>query len=202
MKKFFLMSALLMCVSGVIGQSRFGIKGGLNLANEYSRIDNQSATTDVAASFHITGYFDGRVSRGFSIQPGLSLQGKGGRYEANGQKFTDRLLYLEIPVNFLGRVQAGRGEVFFGGGPYLAYGLDARVKYERNATHIEWGSNPDQLNPFDAGLGILAGYTFNSGLSLSLSNSIGFVNISNQEGGASFRNQVVSISIGYEFGRR
>ncbi|MFD2595650.1 outer membrane beta-barrel protein [Sphingobacterium griseoflavum] len=188
-------------VAATSAQSTFGVRTGLNLATEYVRQNNQSSTTKIAPSFHLTGYYDARVSPGFSIQPGLSLQGKGGKSDLGGEVLTDKLLYLEVPVNFLGRVQAGNGEVFFGGGPYIAYGVSARVTSGRNARHLAFGKEPDQLNPFDAGLGFMTGYRFAHGLVLSLSSSAGFVNIGNIEG-TTFQNRVTSFSIGYEFSKR
>lgn len=202
MNKNLLAVALLIgAATTVSAQSTFGLRAGLNLATEYAKQNNQSSTTKIAPSFHIAGYYDARVSQGFSIQPGLSLQGKGGKSDLNGETLTDKLLYVEVPVNFLGRVQAGNGEVFFGGGPYLAYGVSARVTSGRNAQHLEFGNDPDQLKPFDAGLGFMTGYKFFNGLVLSLSSSAGFVNIGNIEG-TTFQNRVMSFSIGYEFSKR
>ncbi|GGH27630.1 PorT family protein [Sphingobacterium alkalisoli] len=200
MKKTCLAVAALLCSAGLYAQSSFGIKGGLNLASEYARMDNQSSTTKILPSFHVGAYYDARVSSGFSIQPGVLLQGKGGRFEDGGETLSDKFLYLEVPINFLGRVSAGSGEVFFGGGPYLAYGLSAKVTSGRSSIHMEWGSQPNQLNRFDAGLGFLAGYRFFNGLVLSLNSTAGFINMSNLD--ATFQNRVSSISIGYEFGTR
>ncbi|KGE15939.1 outer membrane beta-barrel protein [Sphingobacterium deserti] len=202
MKKLFLASVLVFGIAtGLLAQSNFGIRGGLSLASEYSRENNRSATTKIAPSFHLTGYYDAQISQGFSIQPGLSLQGKGGRYDVNSESFTDRLLYLEVPVNFLGRIQAGNGDLFFGGGPYIAYGLSARVTSRGDSRRVDFGQGPHQLKRFDAGLGFLAGYRFLNGLVLSISSSAGVLNIGNTDG-TKFLNRVTSFSVGYEFGRR
>ncbi|WP_156307972.1 outer membrane beta-barrel protein [Sphingobacterium endophyticum] len=179
-------------------QSNFGMRGGLNLSSEYMRLDNQSATTKLAPMYHLTVYYDVLVSPGFSVQPGLSLEAKGGKSEIGGESLTDRLLYLQVPVNFLGRARTRSGDFFFGGGPFLAYGIDARVTSGRNAIHLEWGSGPEQLRPFDFGLGVLLGYRMDNGLVFHMGSNAGFINMSNQDG-AKYLNRTTSVGIGYEF---
>ena len=85
MKKFFF--SFLFVIAGAsmaYSQDTFGIKAGLNLASQFIRIDNQSAKTKIAPTFHVSAYYDARISPGFSIQPGISLEGKGGRSEIDG----------------------------------------------------------------------------------------------------------------------
>lgn len=202
MKKFFF--SFLFVIAGAsmaYSQDTFGIKAGLNLASQFIRIDNQSAKTKIAPTFHVSAYYDARISPGFSIQPGISLEGKGGRSEIDGQKLTDRFLYLQVPVNFLGRVPVGTGDFFFGGGPYAAYGVDARVTSGREAIHLQWGDGMEQLNPWDAGLTAVFGYRHIKGFVFSISSSAGFINISNSNE-AKYLNRVSSIGVAYEFGVR
>lgn len=197
------LTAAFLCLAATcaFAQSAFGIKGGISFASEYSGIDGQYQNTGIAASFHIGGFYNERVSRGFSIQPGLLLQGKGGKYDYNNQTYTDRLLYAEVPVSFMGNIQAGRGEIFVGGGPYLAYMVSARLTVGGRSSRLNLGDQPDEIRPFDAGLHFLTGYRFAKGLILTLSSSAGFVNMSNQSQ-LSITNRVSSVSIGYEFVRR
>jgi len=199
MKKIYLSSLLFFgCLISLSAQDKIGIKAGINLATEYIRMGNQSATTKIAPLFHVTAYYDAAISPGFSIQPGFSLQGKGGLTRDNGEKFTDKLLYLEVPVNFIARIATRDGDFFFGGGPYFAYGVDARITSGGRAVHLEWGSGPEQLRPFDAGLSALLGYRFSSGFTINLSSSAGMVNMSNQ-GEMKYLNRVTSFGVGYEF---
>lgn len=202
MKKSYLLTLLMIgTATGLLAQNRLGIKAGLNLASEYMRMDDQSATTKIAPLFHLSAYYDIGVSQRFSIQPGLSLEGKGGVSEVNGESLTDKLMYLELPINFIAWTPTKSGEFFFGGGPYFAYGINAKVTSGRNALHLEWGNEIDQLRPFDAGLGLIVGYRFNGGITTRISSSAGMVNISNQSG-VKYLNRVTAIGIGYEFGSR
>ncbi len=181
-------------------QSRFGIRTGLNLASQYVREGDYSATTKVAPRLHLTTYYDARISPGFSIQPGISLEGKGGKSKVEGADYYDKFIYIQVPVNFLGNVPTRSGEFFFGGGPYFAYGIDAKLTAGKQAMYLDWGSGPEQLNPFDLGLQAIVGYRLLNRLNFSISSSAGLMNISNQD--TKYLNRVTSISVGCEFGRR
>lgn len=201
MKKVILSFSLLLLTGGAFAQNVFGIKGGLNLAAESVHGNGETALTKIAPTFHLGAYYDYRVSRGFSIQPGLSLEGKGGKTKVGYQTFTDQFLYLQVPVNFLWRVDTRSGDFFLGGGPFFAYGIDARVKSEGESLKLTWGSGANQLSPFDIGLGTTVGYRFLNGLALSITNSYGFLNMANQ-GNIKYNNRVTAISVAYEFNKR
>lgn len=200
-KNYFFTILMIFTLTAVSAQNRFGIRAGLNLASEFIRMDNQSTTTKIAPLFHVTTYYDISVSPRFSIQPGLSFEVKGGVSEVQGEKFTDKFTYLEVPINFISWNPVGSGSFFFGGGPYFAYGVDAKVTSGRNAVHLEWGSGMEQLRPFDAGLGLLLGYRFAGGLTARISSSAGLINISNQKN-VKYLNRITSIGLGYEFGSK
>lgn len=201
MKKVFLCFSLLLSTGGLFAQSGFGVRGGLNLASEYIRQDNESATTKIAPSFHVGAYYDARISRGFTIQPGIFLQGKGGKSTLSNQSYTDKFLYLEVPIDFLCVLPTRKGDFFLGGGPYFAYGIDARVTNGGSAVHLNWGSQEDELRPFDLGLGTSVGYRFLNGLALRLTSSYGLLNMGNQHN-TTYLNRVAGVSIGYEFKKR
>lgn len=200
MRKIYLTATLMIASFGLFAQSGFGIRAGLNLASQYVREGDYSATTKVAPRLHLTTYYDARISPGFSIQPGLSLEGKGGKSKVEGANYYDKFIYLQVPVNFLGNVPTRSGEFFFGGGPYFAYGIDAKVTSGNQAKYLDWGSGPEQLNPFDLGLHAIVGYRLLNGLNFSISSSAGLINISNQD--TKYLNRVTSISVGCDFGKR
>ncbi|MGN0020519.1 MAG: porin family protein [Sphingobacterium hotanense] len=199
-KLYFSMAFVLAMTTGVMAQNNFGLRAGYNLANQFIREGDYSATTKMASRFHVTGYYDARINQGFSIQPGLSLEGKGGKSKLPEGDYIDKFLYLQVPVNFLGRVPTRSGDFFFGGGPYLAYGISAKVTSDNQGVDLHWGSGVDELNPFDFGLGAILGYRFMNGFNLSISSSAGLINISNTD--TKYLNRVTSFSVGYEFGRR
>ncbi|MFZ4261196.1 porin family protein [Sphingobacterium sp. HJSM2_6] len=201
MKKIYLILILILVfLAGTNAQNRIGVRAGLNLVNEFISLDNQRAKTHIATSFHLSGYYDLFISRNFSIQPGISIEGKGGVSKIEGNTFTDKLIYFELPINFIARAPTRSGDLFIGAGPYFSYGIDARVSSGRKSVVLEWGNGYDQLNPIDAGLGILMGYRFKNGFTARLSNSGGLVNISNKRQ-AKYLNRVSSIGVGYEFGQ-
>ncbi|HMR20255.1 MAG TPA: outer membrane beta-barrel protein [Sphingobacterium sp.] len=179
----------------------FGWKAGLNLASEISVVDGKRGTTLPAASYHVGLYLDKRIKPTFAIQPGLFIQGKGGEYKEDGYTYTDKLTYLEIPLNFVFYMPLRKGELFYGLGPYAAFGLSAKIKRDNITVDLEWGDRENQIRQMDAGVNFLTGYKFESGVVLGIASGIGLINLSNRNN-ASFRNQVASISVGYEFGRK
>jgi len=202
MKRIFLSIALLFSIGAYAqAQSGFGIRGGLNLAQEFSRTDDMTAITKIAPHYHLTAYYDAQIKPTFSIQSGLSLERKGGAYEEDGRKYTDKFLYLQLPVNFLGRIPTRKGDFFIGGGFYLAYGISAKLSSGGVSVDLEMGEQENQIKPFDAGLGTLAGFRLNNGLVFHLASAAGFVNMSNQSQ-SKFFNRTSSIGIGYEFNKR
>src|SRR5690606_6196649 len=111
MKKIFLVAAAFIFGSAAYAQTsstdvrtRFGIKAGVNLPKYKFERDNSSTETESTTNFHVTGYADVPVSSFFSIQPGLSLQGKGGKITTGAGNLEHNVLAIDIPVNFLGNI--------------------------------------------------------------------------------------------------
>lgn len=89
---------------------KFGIKAGVNFANISQSYDgDDDSDTKAVTSFHFGGYADLSISPTFSIQPGLTLSGKGLKEEYSesepGYSYTEKgttnVMYLEVPVNFV-----------------------------------------------------------------------------------------------------
>src|SRR5690606_562946 len=105
MKKFMLASIAVLFGWSAFAQTeptRFGIKAGVNLPNYHFSDDNSDTqySTKMSTNFHITGYADVPVNANFSIQPGVSLQGKGAKfYESDNLTYTQNTMWIEVPVN-------------------------------------------------------------------------------------------------------
>lgn len=163
MKKMMFIStiALVLSVGAISAQeSRFGVKGGLNLS---------TLTTDdfddknLKPGFHI-GVFN-KVSLGevFAIQPELLYITKGAKYSYDNalvkgdSKFN--LNYIELPVKLVVNL-LDIFEVQFG--PYVGYLVDAKL--ETNAEVLNfWNVNSEdeidrkQFKDFDYGLSLGVG---------------------------------------------
>jgi hypothetical protein len=164
---------------------KFGIKGGVNFASLTASGGGYSINSGNITGFHVGGIADIPLGN-FSLQPGLLYSTKG----ASGST----LGYIEVPVNLLYNTGSGSGKFFFGGGPYLGYGVSAS-----NGNKFGSGTN-DIANP-DFGLNVLAGYRLESGLAFSAGYGLGLANLNNDKssGNITVKNNVTSLSISYFF---
>jgi hypothetical protein len=217
MKKIFLVAFALVIGGATIAQtttsssvkSRFGLKGGLSLP-KYKYVNNDANTsneTETTTNFHLTGYADVPVSNLFSIQPGISLQGKGAKYFDNGTtQVEDNILAIEVPVNLLANLPAGPGHLFIGGGPYAGFNVSGQrevISGTTSESKLSIGNNSgDDLKALDFGVNFLAGYQLNSGLNFGAGYGLGLTNLrptSTSATNVEQNNRVLSFSIGYAF---
>lgn len=208
MKKVLLsLGAALLMAAGAQAQTGYGLKAGVNLG-KYSNVDDAKNNT----SFYVTGFADLPVAPNFSIQPGVSLQGKGNRTESNlgdvEGKLTYNVMSVEIPVNAVYYIPAGAGSVFLGAGPYVGFNVSGKIKGEGNLgdaglvgeTDIEFGSGDNEMKTVDAGANFMLGYKLNNGFLINAGYGLGLTNLSNSDNSDNkFSNRVLSFGIGFQF---
>jgi len=211
MKKFYTLILACLLTSGAIAQStsgttsgiKYGIKAGVNLATiSISEDDDLKSIT----SFQIGGTVDIPVGTSFSVQPGISLSGKGFKFKGNdsGDSYKDQtdVMYLEIPVNAIYKI----GGIYLGAGPYAAFALSGKNKWEetyegeteKGDEKIKFGSGDDEMKASDFGLNILAGYQLSSGLNFGLNYGLGLSNLMNSDD-FKMKNRVFSVTVGFSF---
>ncbi|WP_262245413.1 porin family protein [Parapedobacter soli] len=194
-------------------ETSFGVKAGVNLG-QYSNVsDDAKDYQKLNPSFYLTGYVDLPVAPQFSIQPGLSLQGKGSKFSYDGNNLdgsiTRNVMDLEIPVNAVYYIPTGgAGSVFLGAGPYAAYSLSGKVKSKGNVGDIvggeseydlDFGGDDRDQNAFDFGLNFMAGYRLSSGFLINAGYGLGLANLSPSDNSNSkFSNRVLSIGVGFQ----
>ena len=116
----------------------YGFRAGVNFPG-YSFSEGVSSKSTV--NFQVGAFVDVPLVDDFlSLQPGLSLQGKGaadGDWFFNTQQpndpalddFKQNTMWLDIPVNLIGKLHMPTGGfVFAGVGPYLGFGLSGKNK--------------------------------------------------------------------------
>lgn len=182
MKKI-LMAVMLFC--GVLtgfaqsgGDLRFGVTGGMNVPNI------TDMETDCRIGFNIGGRVEYNFSESFFMTSGLLLTQKG--YDSD-EGFSANPLYLEIPIHFGGRYSLGNSVSIFGEtGPYLAFGVGGKAKYEENVDGVNvevkddfFGDNAG--NTFDFGWGLRAGVEV-SNIQIHLGYEYGFTKVIDDEG--------------------
>lgn len=187
MKKNILIVVALLSSLTLGAQVRWGIKAGFSSGN--MRLKDQTQMTlfhdRMLPAYHAGVLADIPLSKSFVVQPALLysvkgtktintfMTGMGGNEEATTSY---RYNYLELPVNFLYKGEAGRGKVFAGLGPYVAYGVGGKVTYKgynagtKKSRQIKFdgedNTNLEELhaNALDVGVNLLAGYEFKNGL--------------------------------------
>ncbi|MBX2923100.1 MAG: PorT family protein [Chitinophagaceae bacterium] len=232
MKKFFAFFIVASMLSGgySYGQSNekskvsYGVKAGINVAsyrlNSESRdqLKEDGSSLLPRISFHVGGYADLSVTDAFSVQAGLTLSSKGNkvRYSYDDYGFdeeisgtyTEKLLYLEVPVNAI--YKAGR--FYAGAGPYVGYALsgkwkdkgetdygDGDVESFSDSDKIEFGGD-EGYKRIDFGVNVLAGYQLKSKISIGVGYGLGLSNMLNRDDNSWFsKNRVFSLSVGYSF---
>lgn len=205
MKKTLLtLGAAFILAAGAQAQTSWGLKAGVNLPKLSFSGNDVSMSTKSSTNFYVTGYADLPVASNFSIQPGLSLQGKGGKFsddklDKDFETKTD-LMYLEVPVNAVYYIPAGSGNVFIGAGPYAGIGLSGKYKVGDVKTDVEWGSGTDKdLKRFDFGINTMLGYKLANGFLINAGYGFGLIDIAAENSFGKTKNNVLSFGIGFQF---
>lgn len=207
--------------TSMVGSTRWGLKVGVNQAKySFGQDDAENPETDHATNFHVTGYLDLPLGgRMFSIQPGLSLQGKGAEYsdmDILGTKVEtkENVMWLEVPVNFVGKIPLGATgtNIFLGAGPYGALALAGQVKTEfegegtddnqDNTQDLKFGDDEeDDRKLVDFGVNFMGGVQLNNGFNIGAGYGLGLTDLrpNGSGGNGQMTNRVLSLSVGYSF---
>lgn len=222
MKKIALLAAGFLMGGAAFAQSlppvKYGLKVGVNLPKLHvNNTNGDDVESESTTNFSVTGYADVPVANGLSVQPGVSLQGKGGKYVYNGGSLNgevkDNSMYVEIPVNLVGKVPLGTtGTNFYlGAGPYAAFAISGERKISGNVgsfgtestRDLEFGSdNGDDYKGTDFGVNFLAGFQLNSGFNIGAGYGLGLTDLrpsENNSDNGKTTNRVLSFSVGYSF---
>jgi opacity protein-like surface antigen len=180
-------------------ETKFGVKGGLNVANISGDIEDNSSKV----GFHVGGFVEIKVSDKFSVQPELlfSTQGSqaeysedfGGTVVSINEKIN--LSYLNIPVMAKYYVAEGFS---LEAGPQIGFLTSAKYKLEAEGQEEEEDAK-DDFESIDFGVNFGAGYDFTENLSAGLRYNVGLSNIAKDSGNDKISNSVFSVSLGYKF---
>ncbi len=212
MKKILLsLGAAVLLAAGAQAQTSWGLKAVVNLG-KYSGIEG--GLQDYAKmnpSFYVTGFADLPVAANFSIQPGVSLQGKGAKYKASGDlgegTFTQNVMSIEVPVNAVYYIPAGySGSVFLGAGPYIGFNVSGKQKVSgdfegwegSNTRDLSFSGDDKDMNVIDAGANFMAGYKFNNGLLINAGYNLGLTQLV-PDASKTVSNRVLSFGVGFQF---
>ncbi|NGM63075.1 PorT family protein [Sphingobacterium sp. SGG-5] len=219
MKKILLsLGAACLLAVGAQAQVSYGIKAGVNLGKYATSSSGDEVELDdegvkLNPSFYVTGYADINVAPNFSIQPGISLQGKGqkAKIEEEGASFTStrNVMSIEIPVNAVYYIPTGdAGSVFLGAGPYVGYAISGKDKWkgtfegetETEDDKIDFSGDDKDMKAFDAGVNFLAGYKLANGFLINVGYGLGLTNLApDNDFDIKSSNRVLSFGVGFQF---
>ena len=205
---------------------KIGVKAGVTFPTfSVSGTETQGESFKTNTSFYVGGTVNIPVSDILSVQPGLSLIGKGGKQEysesgsINGMSYSvtatakRSLMYIELPVNLVANFAVGEGKIFVGAGPYYSMAISGKDKVtsagtagsssqnQSTETDVKFGSNSDSdVKRGDFGLNFLAGYQLSNGINIHAGYGLGLSNISNEDS-SKFKasNSVISVGLGFSF---
>lgn len=184
---------------------QFGIRAGLNFSNMSYSEDGYSLSPKSRTSFHVGLIADIPVVESFYVQTGLYFQNKGWKLEYEYEETeTAKPMYLEIPIlasyryNFSDAAQL---QINFG--PYFAYGIGGKVKWESDEYEEEEYDffDKDNFKRFDMGLQVGAGILLGQHYYLGFAYEFGLTNIADvdDDDDYSYKNRNWMISLGYNF---
>jgi hypothetical protein len=187
MKKTILITALLFVFSiNVQAQLiRFGIKGGLNFANQTgTNITVNSGNYDkgTITSYHAGLVAEIKLSEVFSVQPEMLYSTQGATYKYAATEFTNELGYLSIPV--LAKFHLNK-VISLDLGPQASFLLSERKQL-----------NVKDANTFDFGLAGGLGLNITKSFFIQGRYVLGLTDVSKD---AQIKNSLVQVSAGFLF---
>lgn len=211
MKKVLLsLGAALLMAAGAQAQVSYGLKAGVNLGKVSNVSDAAKDYQTNNTSFYVTGFADLPVASQFSIQPGVSLQGKGEKFKYDGNNYdgssSSNVMSIEIPVNAVYYIPTGAsGSVFLGAGPYVGFNVSGKSKWDGTTpigsasgeSDIEFGSADNEMKVVEAGANFMAGYKLSNGFLINAGYGLGLTNLYNT--GDTRSNRVLSFGVGFQF---
>ncbi|MES2647593.1 MAG: porin family protein [Bacteroidota bacterium] len=160
-------------------QTSFGIQGGATFANQkYSGEGfDLNLDTKVGLSFGLVGVMP--ISKNFAFRPELNFTQKGAKSSSDdGMDGSINLNYIELPLNFVYRMNNDNCGLFIGAGPSVAFGISGKSKSdEYEDEKVKFGNGDDaDLKALDLGGNIIAGFQFKNGVFLSANYNLGLNN--------------------------
>jgi hypothetical protein len=185
-------------VAQAVTAQKFGLKGGINIANMKFSASGINFSPTSLVGFQVGPVADFKLQNSLYFNTGLLYSLKGCKLEYQGESITDKFNYLEVPLNATYKFPlAEKSNFFIEAGPYLAYALSAKEKVNGETEDINF--KDDGVKRFDYGIGFGAGVEYSS-LVARLNYQLELANI-NDDSDTTVKNKVLQISIAYMFGK-
>lgn len=206
MKKLFLGAAIAM--SSLTFAQQFGIKGGMNVASISK--DGTLSDTSSKIGFNAGVFMNAPLAENFSIQPEVLYNDLGSKItygQNDNNSYSTNLGYISVPVMFQYNATP---EFYLEAGPQFSFLVNAKNKLKdgnNNTLVNDWTKlAKDNLNTFDFGLGLGAGYYFTPQLGLTARYVAGMTKIGKDDNvyGQPYKdskNNVFQVGLAYKFAK-
>lgn len=170
-------------------ETKFGVKGGLNLANFSGDIEDGSNLTGV----NIGGFAEIKLSDKFALQPEVLFSGQG----SDSDEGSFNLTYINVPLMAKYYVA---DKFNLEAGPQIGFLTSAKIKMDGNSI-----DSKRLFNSTDFGINFGAGYDFTEKFSAGVRYNMGVSNIFSDEfkdalqEDVNVQNSVFSLSLAYKF---
>ena len=206
MKKLFLGAAIAM--SSLTFAQQFGLKGGMNVASISK--DGTLSDTSSKIGFNAGVFMNAPLAENFSIQPEVLYNDLGSKItygQNDNNSYSTNLGYISVPVMFQYNATP---EFYLEAGPQFSFLVNAKNKLKdgnNNTLVNDWTKlAKDNLNTFDFGLGLGAGYYFTPQFGLTARYVAGMTKIGKDDNvyGQPYKdskNNVFQVGLAYKFAK-
>ena len=179
-------------------ESKFGVKGGINLSSLTGDIDASSKV-----GFQVGAFAEFKISDKFAIQPEVLYSAQGakekGEFEFNGDfyeaEMNYKLAYINVPI--LAKYYVAE-KFNLEAGPQIGFLVSAKGEATVLGNSAE-DDIKDGFESIDFGVNFGAGYDFTENLSAGIRYNLGLSNIAKDSDDYKIKNSVFSLSVGYKF---
>lgn len=210
MKKLFILSAICIAfqLNAAAQKARLGAAAGVNFSNYTTKFDGISVSGKSRIGITAGLMGDIPLGKSFSLQPAVNFVQYGTLVESVSADYTERdevkVNCIEVPVNCVYNIPAGKGRVYIGAGPVITFHLSGKRKSydsyngEKEKEFLFGSDENADMKSTNIGANFIAGYVLPVGLFFSLNYNLGLTNLepgdSNDE---STKSHYFGIKIGY-----
>ena len=179
----------------------FGIRGGLNVSSMSLKDDDGLKSK---AGFNVGVAVDFPIMESFYVQSGMYYTTKGYKIKEGNDEENVNIGYLEIPILASYRYNFDdANQLQFNFGPYFAYGLHGKDKWEENYRGEVYKSEKkwydyDDTKRFDMGLQLGLGVTLVKHYYVGIAYEFGLLEQVKDSDGY-YKNRNFMVNVGYQF---
>ena len=186
MKKLILTGALAMFAAG--NAQTFGLKAGMNVS---SLTNADGAESKIG--FNGGLFMNSALAENFSIQPEFLYNSKGAKDNGVFGDMSLNLDYISVPVMFQYNATP---QFYLEAGPEFSFLASAKAKGAGATVDVK-----DEMNSFDFGVGLGAGYYFIPNFGITARYVAGFMDIVKDNTDDAVKNNVFQIGLAYKFAK-